>query len=328
MEQILEKISSLYGLNLRFVEKVAHGFLSENSILAHDGEKYFLKKFGVKKADRLKEIHAAEKYFSEGGIPVITALATQTQETFFEHNRNLYALFPFFEGHHLKERQVTARAVTSLAETLAHMHLLGRNATVPVRDTFRPWRTESVLNEINLILEKVSAISAPTEFDIRAQQNVLLKKRIIESDARTYDQFNLANDHLIHGDYMIGNVFFDDTDTVAGVFDFDKTCYAPRVFELFRSMIYATFWTEPIDAAALAQAKLYLDSYLAIYPMPLSDLNDAFFAYRVRCAHSTWVESEHYLNDNSRGDELLETDALRMAYLANNFDDLKRYLFA
>jgi len=181
--------------------------------------------------------------------------------------------------------------------------------------------------EIEEILQKISEVEHKTSFDIAAEQNLLLKKKIVESNEQTYEQFSFRNDHLIHGDYMIGNVFFDSDDKVSYVFDFEKTQYAPRFFELFRSMIYSTFLGDNVTQDALDRAKLYLDSYLAVYPMSKDELASGFTAYHLRSAHSLWVEKEHYLLGNTRVDELLQSDILRIEYFSKNFEKMKEFLF-
>ncbi|MEI6345898.1 MAG: aminoglycoside phosphotransferase family protein [bacterium] len=326
MESVLQKITEEYNLNFKVLDKVTQGFLSDNYILADGQKKYFLKKYRFKNKERMSEVHSAKRYFFEGGIPVIMPLLTDSDESFFEHNGSFYALFPFILDHQLKPDEITKDAIVSLGETLARLHLRGKESKLKINEFFRPWDKEERMRGINQILEKISLIENKTDFDIQAEKNILLKKSVIESNNRTYESFNFLNDHLIHGDYMIGNVFFDDQNNVSNVFDFEKTEYAPRFFELFRSMIYTTFFDENITEETLANTKLYLDSYLNIYPMSKEELDDAFTAYYINRSHSYWVEAEHYLRGNTRADELLESDIARMNYFSENFEVLKKYL--
>jgi Ser/Thr protein kinase RdoA (MazF antagonist) len=326
MEPLLHKISEIYGFKVDFLEKITQGFLSENYVLTDGAVKYFLKKYRFTNAGRIEEIHRVKKYFSEGGIPVIMPLPTKTGERFFEFENRFYAIFPFVTDRQLEKEQITQKAITSLAETLAQMHLLGRGVKIPVNDFFKGWNKESSLKEIENILIKISDVKEKTLFDVLAKRNVLLKRKIIGSNSQTYNQFNFQNDHLIHGDYTIGNVFFDKDDNVSFVFDFEKTEYAPRFFELFRSMIYSTFFDEEISQDALGRAKLYIDSYRAVYQMPDDEFIAGFTAYYLRATHSVWVESEHYLKGNNRVDQLLKSDALRISYISENFEKMKEYL--
>lgn len=252
---------------------------------------------------------------------------TKDGNSFFELEESFYALFPFIDDRQMQGEQITNKAVISLAETLARMHLLGRDAKIPVSDSFKMWDRQKRLSAIEQILEKISQIKNKSDFDIRAEKNILFKKNIIESKKEEYENLKFNNDHLIHGDYMIQNVFFDGNDNVSYVFDFEKTQYAPRFFELFRAMIYSSFFDKEITEAMVARTKLFLDSYLEIYPATKEDLVENFEMYYLRSAHSVWVEEEHYLRNNDRVDELLKSDIVRVNYLTNNLESLKLFLF-
>ncbi len=328
MELLLQKISDIYGLQLHHLRKVEEGFLTDNHVLADGMTKYFLKKYRFKNVERIIEIHSAKKYFSNGGIPVIMPINTKGGDSFFEQEGSFYALFPFIEDRQLKDDQITNQAIISLAETLAKIHLLGRDAKIAVSDSFKMWDRDKRLSAIDQILEKIRQIENKSDFDIRAEKNVLFKKNIIESKKEEYESLRFTNDHLIHGDYMLPNVFFDKNDNVSYVFDFEKTQYAPRFFELFRAMIYSTMSDKEVTESAIARTKLFLDSYLKIYPAAKEELVYNFEIYYLKQIHSVWVEEEHYLRNNSRVDELLKSDIIRGNYLANNIEYLKSYLFS
>lgn len=326
MESLLRRITQLYGLKLISSKKVADGFLSDNYILGSGNEKYFLKRYRFKNIERIKEIHSVKSYFFNGGIPVIMPILNNNKESFFEYESEFHALFPFIDERKLKEKDITDEVLISSAETLARLHLLGRDSKLIVKDFHKPWDKQARLQDIEKILHIISVLQIKTEFDIHAEKNLLLKKQIIGSNEKPYEAFKLQNDHLIHGDYTIGNLFFDEHDHVSHVFDFEKTEYAPRYFELFRSMIYSVFLNK-IGEGELVRSKLYLDSYRTLYPATKEELINGFTAYYLRSAHSLWVESEHYLKGNIRIDELLKTDVLRLEYLSRNLEETLKYLF-
>lgn len=327
MESLFKKITEIYNLDLLLVQNVTEGFLSENYILTDGSTKYFLKKYRFKNAERIREVHNVKKYFFDEGIPVIMPILAENKESFFEVEGSFYALFPFIDGIQLGESEITEKSIISLAETLVGIHLAGAKSKVLVNDYFKMWDREKRLDTINQILEKIEKIENKTEFDKVAHKNVLLKKSIIESSKEEYEQITFTNDHLIHGDYFIANVFFDNDHKVSHVFDFEKTQYAPRFFELFRSMIYCTFFTSEVTEQTLIRAKLYIDSYRKIYPASNEELSKNFDIYYLRSAHSVWVEEEHYLKNNNRVDELLKTDVVRINYLYNNLKSMKEFLF-
>jgi Ser/Thr protein kinase RdoA (MazF antagonist) len=320
VKPLLKKISEEYGLNLSLVEKVAQGFLSTNYVLTDGVTKYFLKKYRFTDSERIKEIHHAKKYFSGGDIPVILPIISKASDTFFEHEKGFYALFPFILDQQIEWDKLDEEAITSYAEMLARIHLLGSKSTISMSEFNKPWDSKATLLEIEQILQMISKMKIKTDFDIHAKKNLLLKKKLIESNRKGYDQFGLSNDHLIHGDYIIPNVFFDEDNNVSFVFDWEKTEYSSRFLELFRSMIQCTLF-DPI------RSKWYLDAYLALYPATKKNLEDGIDAYCIAQTHSLWIETEHYVKENTRADELLESNSFKINYFANKLESFKKNLF-
>ena len=74
-----------------------------------------------------------------------------------------------------------------------------------------------------------------------ALEDIKIRKFLVESNSINFEDLELKNDHLIQGDYHTGNLFFDNYNHVSSVFDFEKARYAPRVFELVRSLIHIFF---------------------------------------------------------------------------------------
>jgi Ser/Thr protein kinase RdoA (MazF antagonist) len=98
MEELLTTVKKEYGLSLNYVEKVTKGVLSENYILNDDTTKFFFKKYRYDDEERIREIHAAKKYFADNSIPVILPIETISGNTYFALDNFYYVLFPFVEG--------------------------------------------------------------------------------------------------------------------------------------------------------------------------------------------------------------------------------------
>lgn len=320
MDPLLQKTIEKYGLNLSLVEKVTQGFLSENYILTDGETKYFLKKYRFTDRERIKEMHLAKRYFSDGGIPVIRPIIGKDSQTFFEHEKGFYALFPFVYDRQIAWDELNEKTITSYAKMLARIHLLGSKSTIAVREVNKPWGSEATLKEIEQILQKISVMEHKTDFDLLAEKNLLLKKELIESNQKTYGQFGLLNDHLIHGDYIVPNVFFNEGENVSFVFDWEKTEYSSRFLELFRSLIQCTLFDPD-------RSKWYLDAYLAVYPASKEALENGLDAYCLEQTHSLWIEDEHYLKGNTRADELLDSNSRKISYFASDLEGFKRALF-
>ena len=167
--------------------------------------------------------------------------------------------------------------------------------------------------------------TALDEFDQMALQSVDVKRRLILANEIRYEDLHLPSDHLIHGDYLDHNVFFGHDDQVSYVFDFEKTDYSPRMYELFRSLMYSFLSGDILDED-IARAKLYLRSYLDMYPTSRDELSMGLKLFFLKSIHGIWVESEHYLKNNARVDEFLSSDFQRLKYLSENYEYLESIL--
>jgi Ser/Thr protein kinase RdoA (MazF antagonist) len=319
MEEILIKINHLYGINVSSSEKVTRGFLSDNYFLSDAKTKFFLKKYRFDSSNRIVEVHASKKYFAEGGIPVILPISLLDGKTFFEYDDAYYALFPFVEGKHIERGELTEAAIISLGKMLGRIHLFGKESKLAIDDRFKIENEEKTFKKIEDILTKISEVSSTSDFDKVALKNVQMKKKLLLGNTMTFNDLGLNCDHLIHGDYLDHNVFFDENDGVKWVFDLEKTNYSPRTYELFRSMVYGLLSSD-ITEFDLKNARKYIDAYSSVYPISKDEIKRGLQLYFVKTIHGFWVESEHYLKGNTRVDHFLFDDHKRIKYLSENLD--------
>ncbi len=325
MEEILVKINHLYGTNVSSSEKVTRGFLSDNYFLSDGTTRFFLKKYRFDNSNRIAEVHASKKYFADGGIPVILPISLLDGNTFFEHDGAYYALFPFVEGKHLERGNLTEASIISLGQMLGKIHLLGKESKLAIDDQFKIENEEKTFKKIEDILVKISEVSLLSDFDKVALENVQMKKGLLLKNTMTFESLGLNCDHLIHGDYLDHNVFFDEEDKVKWVFDLEKTNYSPRTYEIFRSMIYGLLSAD-VTKADLENARKYIDAYSSVYPISKDEIKRGLQLYFVKTIHGFWVESEHYLKGNTRVDHFLFDDHKRIKYLSENLDSLVEVL--
>lgn len=325
MDEIISKIKEFYGIQAHSPEKVTAGFLSENHVLSDGKKKYFLKRYRFDKEETIKEIHAVKKYFADGGIPVILPILNTKGDTFFFLNGGYYALFPYVEDKIIERKQLTDTAVISLGETLAKIHLLGKNASIQVTDHFKGWDKQKLLQKGKNIIEIILQQKELSDYDKLALEDIRWRMPLIESNSIKFEDFGLNNDHLTHGDYHSYNVFFDAKDHVSYVFDFEQTAYAPRVYEISRSLMFMFY--NNVNDQSIDKARLYLRSYSNIYPVSKEELKAGFKLYYLRFLHSFWVPEEHYLKHNYRVDELLAERFKLLKFVSENFENLERKIF-
>jgi hypothetical protein len=82
----------------------------------------------------------------------------------------------------------------------------------------------------------------------------------------------------------------------------------------------------PDPVFAIKKAKLYLKSYLSIYPATEDELRKGLKLFCIKSIHGVWVESEHYLKKSDRVDEFLLNDFKRIEYFSERFDEFTELL--
>ncbi len=325
INQIISKINQLSDTNIISSQRVEKGFLTENFILSDGKNRYFLKKYRSNNPERINEIHVVKKYFADGDIPVVLPVSQQDEKTFFEYDKAYYALFPFVESKHIERNEISDKAINSLGKMLGRIHLLGKESRLIVNDYFKVKDKEDVLKRIDEILFRISQTNTQNSFDRVAVDNLQLKRQLILKNSFTIDNLALKIDHLIHGDYHEQNIFFDNKDNVKWVFDFEKTNYSPRTFELFRSMVLL-FLSDDVSEVDLNNARKYLKAYASIYPISDDEIRRGLQLYFVKIIHGIWVETEHYINGNTRVDQFLFNDFNKIKYLSENLDLFTNYM--
>lgn len=320
----LENILRLYDLRLELVEKISGGFLSENYVLTDGSAKYFLKRHRHTDKNQVDGVCLAEQFFAEGGVSVVLPILTEQGECFFDYESGFYSLYPFVDGHHIERGKLTEQAAISLGRTLAVLHKRGKESTLKISEQFNAWDTDKFLSRVAAIETEVNKEQPLSELGPMVLESLRLKKRAVAEERVSFNQLGLSNDHLVHGDYFCDNVFFGKNDDVSYVFDFEKTQYAPPMYELFRSM-FVSFLSIP-NQENLELAKKYIDAYLETYPFPKEVVKNSLVAAYQKQIHSLWIEEEHYLKNSTRPDPLLPSQFACNRYYIENRKEIETYL--
>lgn len=330
MSILLTTLAQKYHLTpITHHQPVTGGYLSQNQIIGNQDARYFLKQYRFQNEARIQAIHRAKFFFAEGNIPIILPLATSCGETFFLFEGQAYALFPFIEGTHLRRGQVPETALVSIAETLAHMHLLGKGITLPgvkARRYGRARKTPSdFMAEATNILDIISTKPVKDDFDALAEDTLRLKLSLAQQYATSPEPSLPGADYLIHGDYHDANLFFDETKRVKSVFDLERVCTWPRVLELIRAVDFICFSDGSQSGRAFEDwnftaAHTILMTYHGLYPLNRTELVNGYKAYLTMKVHGLWVETEHYLNDNQRVDGFLAGEPNLLRYFSQNLE--------
>lgn len=304
---------------ITYVEPIVQGFLSNNVKVANATNEYFLKRYRFTDPARVAEVHVVKQYFYHHGIPVILPVPTKTNETFIESAGHCYALFPFVHGRTIRRAERSVAALQSAATMLALLHAAGLQPDAPrIHDHMKTWNKNDAIETTNILLKTIARKPSYGPFDELAQRVLRLKHSLVERNDTAFTDLNLRHDCLVHGDYHGNNLFYNESDEVTHVFDWEKTDIAPRVYELIRAMDFMCLAGE-YTAATLRWAQQYVRAYRAALPTADEEIRDGVLTYYLKKAHSLWIEKEHYVHGNTRVDGFLAQEEKMLTYYAENW---------
>lgn len=285
---------------------IDEGWLSNNFAVQSGAKRYFLKCYRYAEKQRIVDAHAAKFFFASRGIPVILPLATKEEETILEIDNYYFSLFPFVSGVQFNKGTFPPLAIESLGAMLGRIHRTGEGGYPAVNKHFSPWDKKEFYKIADTVLGIINGKKDKNDFDLRVEEVIRFKQRRAAKEKIEYADFKNLREGLIHGDYHSGNVFFNEEGNVTHVFDFEKTCIAPFVFEIMRAIHYSSvtgYGREGLEGAVMR----FLDGYRKERQVTDDELQDGMEIFYQKQIHDLWVEKEHYLNHNSRVDSLLHT---------------------
>ena len=313
---------------LHHATPVAVGYLSQNWVITAGNERYFLKQYRFDDVTRVIAAHAALLHFHGTGLPAILPLTTRDGQRVCTMGDHHYTLFPLIAGRQLRRGAMPMAAIQSMGAMLARLHRAGHNVQVP---HLRQWRLKAdrslFVADASAILDRIVQQPTLTPFDLLAEQAVRLQLALVARTPMDPAALTLQPDHLVHGDYHDGNLFFNEADEVAYLFDWEKAEIAPREVELVRALLFTCF-SNPDNFRGtflphnFKQATVFLAAYHAQYPIEPERFIDALRARYWGSLCSLWVVTEHYLHQNTRVDTFLESNLAEISYFADHLPEM------
>ncbi len=169
---------------------------------------------------------------------------------------NAVTVFDFVSGHHISMSQdipIPIKAVTSAAKALAKIHDVSRGYKINLP------RSRSIFTE----MERALAMADDIEEKVPGGKQFMKEVKEYDSWARK-QSFTPV---LVHNDYRVGNIIFDDTEEVAAVIDFDWCCIGPAIKDVAHTIIE---WSLP-DKSPKHFTEVF-DGFLKTYNEAVSEL--------------------------------------------------------
>lgn len=303
-EEKIKKICSEYDIGSHSsIEKVQEGVLNDNYILETTTGKYFIKSVREKAKDRLEMIFGVESLMKSRGIPAIAMIKTKSGSIFVKDEIEIYTLYPFIEAE--SGSNYSSKDYKTMGEMLGKIHVVGSGdiSSVPNLKQFKRPEDGVILERLKNYKDQINSKNSRDDIDEKFLEYIDFKLAI----APKLRSVELKSDTLIHGDYHPNNILIDrQSQEIVGVCDWEKAEFAPRAYELARSLLYSCFYDGYKLDRALTNSKLFLEGYLFIYPMSRVEIIEGFNMRIHRMALSSWIEEKYYKDQDDRANKFIQ----------------------
>lgn len=231
-EIIIKNIGSSYNIDIVKLDMLRDG--TDNVIwdaTSRSGTRYAIR---VSKRDVDGEIAFEAEWIrilQDEDIPVVPLVFTKTGNSYTNLDKGrAMTVFKFLPGRHLSvsiDNPPPQKTVEAAARVLAVLHSASKKHNVDLprkRTVFK--ELERVIESGNLIIEKM-----PGGKDFIEEVRNTLKW----GKSQMYDPV------LVHNDYRIGNIMFDESDNLLAILDFDWSCIGPAIKDVAHSLAEWSF---------------------------------------------------------------------------------------
>lgn len=250
-QTLLKFCNEIYGLNATQASVLRDG--PDNIIwtLETENGKKYVARISKRElgGDIAFEVEWLEVLLADG-VPVVPIIETKDKKPFaILPTGKALAVFEFVNGKHLSfgiNQPPSLSAVKSAAEALAKLHNASHQHNVSLP------RHRTVFTELERVMAKQKYIEEKVP---GGKEFIAEVKKIL-----TWGKSQKFTPVLIHNDYRIGNLLFDENEKVAAILDFDWSCNGPAIKDVAHALVEWSFpdgakqhWQEVFDT--------FLDSY-------------------------------------------------------------------
>lgn len=318
LEGLSERLHELFSLGpVLACEPVHGGYTCQNFRLRTSAGSFFLKQYQNHLRQWVPDIKFAERYFSSHGVPVVLPIKDAFGRTAFWFDNYWYSLFPYVEEAKADPATMSDATVVSLGETLAQIHLSGRDVA---RRTFQVrwmWDRDAFELEYAELMHALNRRKPLGSVERRMADVLERKAAFVATNTLTPQDFPLSPYHLLHGDFIYTNVFLAPDGRVSQVFDFERVSFGPRAFELARSVLI-NCCDDGLEERNIRHAQLFLAAYRSKYPMSFEEFVNGMRMFMIDCFHATWLERHYLLHGLTTHMKLFESNARRIETLGSD----------
>lgn len=323
----LKKICAEYNIGEYIsIKEVLDGVLNENYIVHTTTGNYFIKSVREKSKNKLHIIHEVESYMKSCGIPAIAMLATKTDAIFVPSDTSVYTLYLFIENRKKSQSEYNEQDYFTLGEMLGKIHVIG-NGDIPSYLKLKEFKRSSfevALGKLEGYKKDILSKNILDDSDQLFLKYIDLKLHV----ALKIKDVSIVNDTLIHGDFHPGNILFDTEMGIIGVCDWEKSEYAPRAYELARSLLYICYRNGYNTSDILTHVASFLNGYLSKISINTEEMIAGLYLRIRQIALSSWIEEKYYQGNDVRGNQFIENEIhlMEIAVHGTLFKDIENII--
>lgn len=316
-EDFLNQLCTEYQLGIPILTEPAQvGVDSENFILTTTNGKYFVKPYKMQVVQHPATTHKFINLLASKQVPVIQPLVNfNGLDHATDSSGRIYAVFPFVSKIFIKRETATINQAKELGKFLLNLHAKIDNDPKDLRfkKLFEVWDNQPI--DIPKILEVISQKNKKDDLDEKIEKRL---KEKLNSVRKSYTT-DFDSKTLIHGDYHIENVFFNETGGVELVYDFDHVRFDSRAWEIVWCLFVSFFETS--CEKSLDEATAFFKAAVGNGKITKVEIEKAFERYFNYISTYTPYERLYYLDGKKSLKSIIQNDLNRVEFLKKNFGD-------
>jgi Ser/Thr protein kinase RdoA (MazF antagonist) len=246
---------------------------------------------------RLEREHEVIAWAGARGIPVNPPEADADGRTLHSMGGQIFALFPWLDGHHLERGGIDVQGADTLGGMQGRIHRIFAaydGPSLPGGGSGATWDTEAAIQDLSRVDDLIRYYPAHSEWTLSVQELLRMHLELLESpQARPSSDFAGLPVQAVHGDYHERNVMLDTAGKVQAVIDWEMPAVIPPAFELLRCVTFAHLLDHPL-------LESYLHAYRREYSLRAEECEPAVEMWWQSTIHSTWAFRAYYIEGNRR----------------------------
>jgi Ser/Thr protein kinase RdoA (MazF antagonist) len=319
-----------FGLGrLLAAREVAEGLMNRNwAIRISSGQQVFVKQVLDVDQARAARQHAATRAMAALGLPVAAPLTMRDGGTLLELDGDLYAVYPWIRGEHIRGTAMTGAQAAEMGAMLARVHQGLTAVMEPAEKAMRmpvadPAMAKAAIDQYAAI---IAGKAARGDFDEYAAGQLAERRALLEEVQQDMPGADAWWEPAgwAHGDFHDLNVLWSDG-TIAAVVDFDRLAPRPYAFELVRSATL-TFSHGDERGLAIGLVAAFAAGYRTV--ISLSDEQVEFAAARLWWERvcDFWQLKQHYIAGDGSCDHLFRSASALLWWWTGHRDQVTRSL--